>query len=95
MGDYIDRGKLGLETISLLFAYKIKFPNNFFLLRGNHECSNINRIYGFYDECKRRYSVKLWKIFSDCFNYMPVCALIELKILCLHGGLSPELKNLD
>lgn len=48
-------GKQSLETICLLLAYKIKYPENFFLLRGNHECASINRIYGFYDECKRRY----------------------------------------
>ena len=59
--DYVDRGSNGLECICLLLAYKIKYPENFFMIRGNHECAAINRIYGFYDECKRRYSVKLWK----------------------------------
>ncbi|KAI8032488.1 Serine/threonine-protein phosphatase PP1 [Camellia lanceoleosa] len=95
LGDYVDRGKQSLETICLLLAYKIKYPENFFLLRGNHECASINRIYGFYDECKRRFNVRLWKIFTDCFNCLPVAALIDEKILCMHGGLSPDLHHLD
>ncbi|KAH7298026.1 hypothetical protein KP509_25G024000 [Ceratopteris richardii] len=95
LGDYVDRGKQSLETICLLLAYKIKYPENFFLLRGNHECASINRIYGFYDECKRRFNVRLWKAFTECFNALPVAALIDEKILCMHGGLSPDLNNLD
>lgn len=95
LGDYVDRGKQSLETICLLLAYKIQYPENFFILRGNHESAGINRIYGFYDECKRRYSIKLWKTFSDVFNCLPVSALIDEKILCMHGGLSPELNSLQ
>ncbi|KAG6497691.1 hypothetical protein ZIOFF_045595 [Zingiber officinale] len=95
LGDYVDRGKQSLETICLLLAYKIKYPENFFLLRGNHECASINRIYGFYDECKRRFSVRLWKVFSDCFSCLPLAALIDDKILCMHGGLSPDLSRLE
>jgi len=95
LGDYVDRGKQSLETICLLLAYKIKYPENFFLLRGNHECASINRIYGFYDECKRRYSIKLWKTFTDCFNCLPVTAVVDEKIICMHGGLSPDLQRLD
>ncbi|CAE7490213.1 bimG, partial [Symbiodinium pilosum] len=95
LGDYVDRGKQSLETITLLFAYKGKFPENFFLLRGNHECASITRIYGFYDECKRRYNIKLWKQFCDVFNCMPVCAIIDEKIICMHGGLSPEISSCD
>jgi serine/threonine-protein phosphatase PP1 catalytic subunit len=95
LGDYVDRGKQSLETICLLLAYKIRYPDRVYLLRGNHEDAKINRIYGFYDECKRRFNVRLWKIFTDCFNCLPVAALIDEKILCMHGGLSPELQNLD
>ena len=95
LGDYVDRGKQSLETICLLLAYKIKYPENFYLLRGNHESASINRIYGFYDECKRRYNIKLWKTFTDCFNCLPIAALIDDRILCMHGGLSPELSNME
>ncbi len=95
LGDYVDRGKFSLESICLLLCYKIKYPENFFLLRGNHECASINKIYGFYDDCKRRYSVKLWKIFTDLFNCLPISACIDDKILCMHGGLSPELFSLE
>jgi len=95
LGDYVDRGKQSLECISLLMAYKIKYPNNFFLLRGNHECASINRIYGFYDECKRRYSISLWKIFTECFDWLPISALVDKRILCMHGGISPDLKSID
>jgi serine/threonine-protein phosphatase PP1 catalytic subunit len=95
LGDYVDRGKQSIETICLLLAYKIQYPENFFILRGNHESAGINRIYGFYDECKRRYSIKLWKVFSDVFNCLPAAALIDEKILCMHGGLSPELQSLQ
>ena len=95
LGDYVDRGKQSLETICLLLAYKIKYPENFFMTRGNHECSSINRIYGFYDECKKRFSIKLWKTFTDCFNCLPVAAILDDKIICMHGGLGPDLDKIS
>lgn len=99
LGDYVDRGHKSLETILLLLCFKIKYPENFFMLRGNHESANITKIYGFYDECKRRLplisgSHKLWKSFVDVFNTLPIAATINDKIFCIHGGLSPDLDNL-
>eukprot|EP00928_Gymnodinium_smaydae_P061053 TRINITY_DN450_c1_g1_i1.p1 TRINITY_DN450_c1_g1~~TRINITY_DN450_c1_g1_i1.p1 ORF type:complete len:1127 (-),score=178.94 TRINITY_DN450_c1_g1_i1:182-3562(-) len=95
LGDYVDRGRQSLEVMTLLLALKVKYPENVFLLRGNHECASITRIYGFYDECKRRYNIKLWKAFCDVFNCLPVAAVVSERIFCCHGGLSPELRHLD
>ena len=95
LGDYVDRGKNSVETMGLLLAYKIKYPNNVFLLRGNHESEIINHVYGFYDECRKRYNLKIYKLFSDCFNWLPISAIVDDKILCMHGGISPDLTSLD
>jgi serine/threonine-protein phosphatase PP1 catalytic subunit len=95
LGDYVDRAKQSIEVITLALCYKLKYPESFFLLRGNHECASLNRIYGFYDECKRRYSVRLWRTFADCFMCMPVAAVVSNRILCMHGGLSPDLTHLS
>lgn len=100
LGDYVDRGCQSLETILLLLCFKIKYPENFFMLRGNHESANITKIYGFYDECKRRLSTfkggqKIWKSFIDVFNTLPIAATVNDKIFCIHGGLSPDLHDLS
>ncbi|EFP00398.1 hypothetical protein CRE_02688 [Caenorhabditis remanei] len=95
LGDYVDRGKHCLETILLLFSYKMIFRNHFFLLRGNHECPNINKQYGFYDEVVRRYKKPgVWFAFQQVFTHMPLTALVGGKILCMHGGISKQVSQL-
>ena len=95
LGDYVDRGKQSLECLLLLLCLKIKFPEKIFLLRGNHESEALNKIYGFFDECKRRLSIKCFKKITNLFNIMPIGALINENILCMHGGLSKDLQNIE
>lgn len=95
LGDYVDRGDNSINVVCLLFAYKIKYPNNFFLLRGNHESAVINKDYGFYDECRELYNYSIWREINDVFEWLPISASINSRILCIHGGISPDLKSID
>ncbi|KAI1720215.1 calcineurin-like phosphoesterase domain-containing protein [Ditylenchus destructor] len=99
LGDYVDRGLMSTETIILLLAYKVLYPEHIYLLRGNHECARVNKRYGFWHECESVFSAysgsKVWGMFQRCFNAMSVAAIVSGKILCMHGGLSPELEDLD
>eukprot|EP00440_Ansanella_granifera_P058066 gb/GFBE01062939.1/.p1 GENE.gb/GFBE01062939.1/~~gb/GFBE01062939.1/.p1 ORF type:complete len:847 (+),score=138.18 gb/GFBE01062939.1/:1-2541(+) len=93
LGDFVDRGAFSLETVCLLFSLKVKYPNQIHLIRGNHEDPTINAIYGFRDECRRRLNEEpedpdsCWNKFNRAFEWLPVGAIIEDKILCLHGGI--------
>jgi serine/threonine-protein phosphatase PP1 catalytic subunit len=93
IGDYVDRGAQSIETITLLLVYKILFPEHVFLLRGNHECADMNEFHGFKGECVSRYSPRLWSTFNEVFAEMPIAAGIGHKIFAVHGGISPEIRD--
>uniref|UniRef100_A0A5S6QR47 Serine/threonine-protein phosphatase n=1 Tax=Trichuris muris TaxID=70415 RepID=A0A5S6QR47_TRIMR len=94
LGDYVDRGPMSLETVTLLLLYKIRYPDDVILLRGNHEFENLNSVYGFKAEILRRYGDEhLWNKFNETFNWMPLAALIKKRIFCMHGGISMYLTN--
>jgi len=96
LGDYVDRGFYSVEVVSLLVALKVRFPQRVFILRGNHETRQITQVYGFYDECLRKYgNASVWKSFTDLFDYLPLTALVNEQIFGLHGGLSPSIDYLD
>lgn len=96
LGDYVDRGDHSLQVIALLFALKALHPEHIFLLRGNHECPTINSEYGFVNECRQQYHGDTeWIVVNKVFQWLPVAAVIQERIFCVHGGLSPDLQQVE
>ncbi|KAJ8768204.1 hypothetical protein K2173_021144 [Erythroxylum novogranatense] len=99
LGDYVDRGQHSLETISLLLALKVEYPQNVHLIRGNHEAADINALFGFRIECIERMGERdgiwVWHRINRLFNWLPLAALIEKKIICMHGGIGRSINHVE
>ena len=99
LGDIVDRGQWSIECVTIVFLLKLCYPQSVFLLRGNHECPLINRVYGFRDECLQRYGNedggRVWAHVNAAFQMMPLCADVAGRIFCTHGGISKDLLKKD
>uniref|UniRef100_A0A8C6T9G3 Serine/threonine-protein phosphatase n=1 Tax=Neogobius melanostomus TaxID=47308 RepID=A0A8C6T9G3_9GOBI len=89
-GDFVDRGSFSVEVILTLFGFKLLYPDNFHLLRGNHETDNMNQMYGFEGEVKAKYTAQMFQLFSEVFQWLPLAQCINNKVLVMHGGLFSE-----
>ena len=96
LGNYVNRGQRSIEVMLFLMIFKLMYPNNIYLLRGNHETRQISMIYGMYEECLKKFgNDNVWRYMNELFDFLPICSLIDDQHFCVHGGISEKIKHLD
>ena len=99
IGDFVDRGSFSVEVVALLFSLKVLYPSKVHLVRGNHEDRNMNFHFGFRASCLSQFGPvegqKLWEKINDCFDLLPLAALVGEEVLCIHGGIGTNIESVS
>ena len=96
LGDIVDRGPKQLECFLMVIILKILHPQKYYLLKGNHETLEMNQKYGFFQDFMSRFkNIEKFNEILMIYNVLPLCALVNNSILCLHGGIPQDFEILD
>ena len=87
LGDYVDRGEFSIDVITMLLVLYNSYPDNITLIRGNHEFTEINSVYGFQAECMERFGDNgIFKLFNEAFEFLPIACILNEEVFLRSWG---------